>query len=170
VPKLCYTNSTNAPSILVPANPDGTVIQFVVVNLRATSIAALSGMLRALGETWRYRGREIGSDQIAFLQEFIGTHAARSRWKLSRQLREALEEASQRRSLRRPAPGNISDISLSPSLFRRIPNRRVKSSPGSPTPDPAEVPVRRTSRSAADVHAGLPEAARKPPESRPSKL
>jgi hypothetical protein len=43
-----------------------------------------------MGETWRYRGQEIGSDQIAFLREFIGAHAASSRWKLSRQLCEAL--------------------------------------------------------------------------------
>ena len=41
-------------------------------------------------ETWRYRGQEIGSDQIAFLREFIRTHASSSRWKLSRQLCEAL--------------------------------------------------------------------------------
>ena len=43
-----------------------------------------------MGETWRYRGQEIGSDQIAFLREFIHTHATSSRWKLSRQLCEAL--------------------------------------------------------------------------------
>ncbi len=43
-----------------------------------------------MGETWRYRGQEIGSEQIAFLQEFIRTHATSSRWKLSRQLCEAL--------------------------------------------------------------------------------
>jgi hypothetical protein len=43
-----------------------------------------------MGETWRYRGQEIGSEQIAFLREFIRTHAASSRWKLSRQLCEAL--------------------------------------------------------------------------------
>lgn len=43
-----------------------------------------------MGETWCYRGQEIGIDQIAFLREFIRTHAASSRWKLSRQLCEAL--------------------------------------------------------------------------------
>jgi len=43
-----------------------------------------------MGETWRYRGQEIGSDQIVFLREFIRTHATSSRWKLSRQLCEAL--------------------------------------------------------------------------------
>jgi hypothetical protein len=43
-----------------------------------------------MGDTWRYRGQEIGSDQIAFLREFIRTHATCSRWKLSRQLCEAL--------------------------------------------------------------------------------
>jgi hypothetical protein len=43
-----------------------------------------------MGETWRYRGQEIGGEQIAFLREFIQTHATSSRWKLSRQLCEAL--------------------------------------------------------------------------------
>ncbi|HUB33716.1 MAG TPA: DUF4338 domain-containing protein [Bryobacteraceae bacterium] len=43
-----------------------------------------------MGETWRYRGQEIGNEQIAFLREFIRTHATSSRWKLSRQLCEAL--------------------------------------------------------------------------------
>lgn len=41
-------------------------------------------------ETWRYRGQEIGSEQIAFLREFIREHPTSSRWKLSRQLCEAL--------------------------------------------------------------------------------
>src|SRR5436190_10283722 len=43
-----------------------------------------------MAETWRYRGQEIGSEQIVFLREFIRTHPASSRWKLSRQLCEAL--------------------------------------------------------------------------------
>jgi hypothetical protein len=43
-----------------------------------------------MGETWRYRGQEIGSEQIVFLREFIRTHPTSSRWKLSRQLCEAL--------------------------------------------------------------------------------
>jgi Druantia protein DruA len=43
-----------------------------------------------MAETWRYRGQEIASEQIAFLREFIRTHAASSRWKLSRQLCEAM--------------------------------------------------------------------------------
>jgi hypothetical protein len=41
-------------------------------------------------ETWRYRGQEISSEQIAFLREFIEAHPTSSRWKLSRQLCEAL--------------------------------------------------------------------------------
>jgi hypothetical protein len=41
-------------------------------------------------ETWRYRGQEIGSEQIAFLREFIREHPTSSRWKLSRQLCETL--------------------------------------------------------------------------------
>jgi hypothetical protein len=43
-----------------------------------------------MAETWRYRGQEIGSEQIAFLREFIRAHPASSRWKLSRQVCEAL--------------------------------------------------------------------------------
>ncbi|MCI0355959.1 MAG: hypothetical protein L0099_13105, partial [Acidobacteria bacterium] len=43
-----------------------------------------------MAETWRYRGQEISSQQIAFLREFIREHADSSRWKLSRQLCEAL--------------------------------------------------------------------------------
>src|SRR5216684_1855191 len=41
-------------------------------------------------ETWRYRGQTIGRKQIAFLREFIREHPHSSRWKLSRQLCEAL--------------------------------------------------------------------------------
>jgi hypothetical protein len=43
-----------------------------------------------MAETWRYRGQQIGSEQLVFLREFIGTHPTSSRWKLSRQLCEAL--------------------------------------------------------------------------------
>jgi len=43
-----------------------------------------------MAETWRYRGQEIGSEQIVFLREFIRAHPTSSRWKLSRQLCEAL--------------------------------------------------------------------------------
>jgi hypothetical protein len=43
-----------------------------------------------MAETWRYRGQEIGGEQLVFLREFIGAHPASSRWKLSRQLCEAL--------------------------------------------------------------------------------
>ena len=41
-------------------------------------------------ETWRYRGQTIDREQIAFLREFIRAHPHSSRWKLSRQLCEAL--------------------------------------------------------------------------------
>jgi hypothetical protein len=41
-------------------------------------------------DQWRYRGQTIGSEQIEFLREFIRQHPASSRWKLSRQLCEAL--------------------------------------------------------------------------------
>lgn len=43
-----------------------------------------------MAETWRYRGQEIDTQQIAFLKEFIRAHSASSRWKLSRQICEAL--------------------------------------------------------------------------------
>src|ERR1017187_10334277 len=39
---------------------------------------------------WRYRGQTIDREQIAFLREFIREHPTASRWKLSRQLCEAL--------------------------------------------------------------------------------
>jgi len=41
-------------------------------------------------ETWRYRGQEITSEQTVFLREFIAARPESSRWKLSRQLCEAL--------------------------------------------------------------------------------
>jgi Domain of unknown function (DUF4338) len=41
-------------------------------------------------ETWRYRGQTISSEQVVFLREFIAAHPGSSRWKLSRQLCEAL--------------------------------------------------------------------------------
>jgi len=41
-------------------------------------------------EAWRYRGQTIDREQIAFLREFIREHPQSSRWKLSRQLCEAL--------------------------------------------------------------------------------
>jgi hypothetical protein len=44
-----------------------------------------------MAETWRYRGQEISGEQIAFLREFIRAHPTSSRWKLSRQLCEALD-------------------------------------------------------------------------------
>jgi Domain of unknown function (DUF4338) len=43
-----------------------------------------------MAETWRYRGQQIDGEQIAFLREFIRMHPTSSRWKLSRQLCEAL--------------------------------------------------------------------------------
>src|ERR1700684_700279 len=42
-------------------------------------------------EMWRYRGQTIDREQIAFLREFIREHPHSSRWKLSRQLCEALD-------------------------------------------------------------------------------
>jgi len=43
-----------------------------------------------MSETWRYRGQTINREQIAFLREFIAAHPNSSRWKLSRELCEAL--------------------------------------------------------------------------------
>src|SRR5258706_14734451 len=42
-------------------------------------------------EQRRYRGQNIDSGQVVFLREFIAAHPESSRWKLSRQLCEALE-------------------------------------------------------------------------------
>lgn len=41
-------------------------------------------------EAWCYRGQTIDREQVAFLREFIASHPDSSRWKLSRQLCEAL--------------------------------------------------------------------------------
>src|SRR5207237_5924727 len=41
-------------------------------------------------EQWRYRGKTIDSEQVAQLRELIAAHPESSRWKLSRQLCEAL--------------------------------------------------------------------------------
>src|SRR5438874_4722322 len=41
-------------------------------------------------EQWRYRGQNIDSEQVAQLREFIAAHPESSRWKLSRQLCEAV--------------------------------------------------------------------------------
>ncbi len=41
-----------------------------------------------MAETWRYRGQEINSEQIASLKEFIRARPNASRWKISRQLCE----------------------------------------------------------------------------------
>jgi hypothetical protein len=40
--------------------------------------------------SWRYRGQELDRQQVAWIREFITAHPASSRWKLSRQLCEAL--------------------------------------------------------------------------------
>jgi len=63
-------------------------------NLRASAKRTI------IRETWPYRGQEIGSDQIVFLREFIRTHDIISRWKLSRQLCEALGWKQANRALR----------------------------------------------------------------------
>ena len=41
-------------------------------------------------EMWRYRGQAIDREQIGFLREFIAAHPDSSRWRLSRQLCEAM--------------------------------------------------------------------------------
>lgn len=43
-----------------------------------------------MADTWRYRGQEISPEQLAFVREFIKAHPTSSRWKVSRQLCEAL--------------------------------------------------------------------------------
>ena len=42
----------------------------------------------AVAAPWRYRGRNIGEEEIAFLRQFIAEHPTLSRWALSRQLCE----------------------------------------------------------------------------------
>src|SRR5215468_2011258 len=39
----------------------------------------------------RYRGQSIDGEQVAFIRQFIAAHPESSRWKLSRQLCEALD-------------------------------------------------------------------------------
>lgn len=41
-------------------------------------------------ESWRFRGQQVDRQQVAWIREFIAEHAGSSRWKLSRQLCEAL--------------------------------------------------------------------------------
>src|SRR5438093_13499297 len=41
-------------------------------------------------ETWCYRGQTMDREQLTFLREFIASHPDSSRWRLSRQLCEAL--------------------------------------------------------------------------------
>jgi hypothetical protein len=43
-----------------------------------------------MSDQWRYRGQTISGEQIAFLREFLRARPGRSRWKLSRELCEAL--------------------------------------------------------------------------------
>jgi len=44
-----------------------------------------------VAEQWRYRGREIGSSEIAFLRKLIGEHPELSRYSLSKKVCEAWE-------------------------------------------------------------------------------
>ena len=41
-------------------------------------------------ESWRFRGQEVDHQQVVWIREFIAAHPASSRWKLSRQMCEAL--------------------------------------------------------------------------------
>lgn len=41
-------------------------------------------------ESWRYRGQQVDGEQVAWIREFLAAHPASSRWKLSRQICEAL--------------------------------------------------------------------------------
>jgi hypothetical protein len=52
-------------------------------------------------ETWRYRGQTIDRERIAFLREFIREHPDSSRWRLSRQLCEALDWKQTNGAMRR---------------------------------------------------------------------
>src|SRR6266581_11435 len=88
-----------------------------------------------MAETWRYRGQEIDSDQIIFLREFIRTHPTSSRWKLSRQLCEALGWKQANGALRDMVCRGLllmleraGEIEL-PPVRRRPPGRLAKPTP-----------------------------------------
>ena len=65
-----------------------------------------------VAEAWRYHGQEITSEQVAFLRDFIRAHPDSSRWKLSRQLCEALGW--------KQANGTLQDV-----VCRGLPCRRL---------------------------------------------
>jgi hypothetical protein len=90
-------------------------------------------------ETWRYRGQTIDREQLTFLREFIAAHPDSSRWKLSRQLCEALGWKQANGALRDVVCRGLlllleraGEIAL-PSVRRLIPgqcrNRRLRPEP-----------------------------------------
>src|SRR5437879_4643526 len=88
-----------------------------------------------MAETWRYRGQEIGSEQIAFLREFIAAHPTSSRWKLSRQVvRSPGLETGQRRVARRGLPRPATDAGAG------RPDRVAGRAPTDPRPTPDGAP------------------------------
>ena len=102
-------------------------------------------------ETWRYRGQTIDREQIAFLREFIREHPDSSRWKLSRQLCEALGW--------KQANGALRDVVCRGLLLMLAARRRDRvaggalSDPG-PAPDGAA-----TAGSCPDRHYAADDAA-----------
>ena len=83
-------------------------------------------------ETWRYRGQTIDREQIAFLREFIRQHPDSSRWKLSRQLCEALDWKQANGALRDAVCRGLlqmlaraGEIELPPVRWRIVGQRRT---------------------------------------------
>ena len=84
---------------------------------------------------WRYRGQTIDREQIAFLREFIREHPHSSRWKLSRQMCEALGWKQANGALRDVVCRGLmlmlqraGEIEL-PPVRRRIPGQRRTARP-----------------------------------------
>ena len=64
---------------------------FAIGTINRELLDSLTTRVMPDAETWRYRGQTIDREQIAFMREFIREHPHSSRWKLSRQLCEALD-------------------------------------------------------------------------------
>ncbi|MBZ5619262.1 MAG: hypothetical protein LAQ69_11145 [Acidobacteriia bacterium] len=100
-----------------------------------------------MAETWRYRGQEIDGVQV-FLREFIAAHPTSSRWKLSRQLCEAL-------SWKQPN-GVLRDVVCRGLLLMLERAGQIQLPPGpegTPLPHPGTIPQRTvTTASLPDRH------------------
>ena len=104
-------------------------------------------------ETWRYRGQTIDREQISFLREFIREHPHSSRWKLSRQLCEALGW--------KQANGALRDVVCRGLMLMLAAGRRDRVATGAP-PYPGPAPDgASTARSHPDRHHAAENASRR---------